>query len=255
VPENLQAELEFAFRLADAADTITLPRFRATDLAVETKPDRTPVTEADRASERAIRDLVEAERPHHVVSGEEFGQVDAAPARWIVDPIDGTANYLRGVPVWATLLALELDGRLAVAVVSAPAMRFRWWATRGGGAFDSTGRQLHVSNVRALSDAHVLCSGDDLMAGIPGWETLRASVWRTRGFGDFWQHLLVAQGAAEFAIDPVVAEYDIAAPTLIVEEAGGRVSDLAGVQGIKQPAGYSSNGVLHDEILEILRRD
>jgi histidinol-phosphatase len=112
-----------------------------------------------------------------------------------------------------------------------------------------------VSKVRDLGDAHVLCSGDNLMAGVPGWETLRAAVWRTRGFGDFWQHMLVAQGAAELAIDPVVAEYDIAAPTLIVEEAGGRVTDLAGVQGIKQPAGYSSNGVLHDEVLAILRAE
>ncbi len=246
-------ELTFALELADAADTLTLARFRATDLVVDRKPDRTPVTEADRAAEQVIRDLVGEHRPGHVVSGEEYGEVLEAPMRWIVDPIDGTANYLRGVPIWATLLALELDGELVVAVVSAPAMGQRWWATRGGGAFDSSGRRLQVSQIADLADAQVLTSSDDLNAGLPGYPRLREKVWRTRGFGDFWQHILVAQGAAEVAMDPVLAEYDIAAPTLIVAEAGGRTTDLSGIAGTRRNAGYSSNGILHDEVLAILR--
>lgn len=253
------SDLALACELADIADAISLARYRARDLVVDTKPDRTFVTEADRAAERAIRDRIAHERPEHVVSGEEFGEVRGGTHRWIVDPIDGTANYLRGVPVWAALLALEVHGELVVAVVSAPALHRRWWATRGGGAFmvnEAGGAEpISVSGISALEDAQVLYSDSpDRKAVEAGYARLSERVWRTRGFGDFWQHMLVAEGAAEAAIDPGgLKEYDLAAPRLIVEEAGGRLTDLDGVATACGGSGVSTNGLVHDEVLEILR--
>lgn len=253
-----EEELALALELADVADAITLAQFRSRDFVVETKPDRTFVTDADRAAELEIRDRLGNHRPHHVVSGEEYGEVTDGTHRWIVDPIDGTANYLRGVPVWATLIALEAHGDLVVAVVSAPALGQRWWAIRGGGAFMKRGRgratALSVSGIASVGDAHVLTSGDAGMLALePGYGRLRDRAWRTRGFGDFWQHMLVAEGAAEVAIDPVgLQEYDLAAPRLVVEEAGGRFSDLAGVSTACGGSAVSSNGLVHDEVLAIL---
>lgn len=256
---DLPPLLALAFDLCDLADEITLGSFRAPDLEVGTKPDRTFVTEADRSAERAIRDGIARVRPDDVVSGEEYGHLDGGDFRWIVDPIDGTNNYLRGVPVWATLLALEVHGDLAVAVVSAPALHRRWWATRGSGAFmtDEGGAvvPLRVSSIADLSDAHVLYSSDGVAASplARGYEQLQLRSWRSRGFGDFWQHMLVAEGAAEVAIDPVgLQEYDLAAPRLVVEEAGGRLTDLAGIATARGGAGISTNGLLHDEVLAIL---
>jgi histidinol-phosphatase len=188
-----------------------------------------------------------------VVSGEEFGEVSAGEYRWILDPIDGTKNYVRGVPVWATLIALEIRGALSVAVVSAPALGQRWHATREGGAFAADGRRMRVSAVSTFADAQVFTAGDkDLRTMVPGYDAFVEKVWRTRGFGDFWQHILVADGAADVAIDPVLSEYDIAAPMLIVEEAGGRVTTLAGAHDMAGGSAVSTNGVLHDAVIAAL---
>jgi histidinol-phosphatase len=251
----MHADLSFALRLADLADAVTVERFRADDLVVETKPDLSPVTEADRAVERLLRKRIGEERPGHGVVGEEFGADQPGSARWILDPIDGTKNYLRGVPVWATLIALEREGRVEVGVVSAPALHRRWWAARGSGAFVN-GRRMRVSQVADLADA-VLS-----YASLTSWErhglgeqflTLARSCWRTRGFGDFWSHMLVAEGAADLAVEPEVELWDLAAPQVIVEEAGGRFTDLGGTP---TPAGgsvVSSNGLLHDRVVTTLR--
>jgi histidinol-phosphatase len=251
----MHADLSFALRLADLADAVTVERFRADDLVVETKPDLSPVTEADRAVERLLRKRIGEERPGHGVVGEEFGADQPGSARWILDPIDGTKNYLRGIPVWATLIALEREGRVEVGVVSAPALHRRWWAARGEGAFVN-GRRIRVSQVANLADA-VLS-----YASLTSWErhglgeqflTLAGSCWRTRGFGDFWSHMLVAEGAADLAVEPEVELWDLAAPQVIVEEAGGRFTDLGGTP---TPAGgsvVSSNGLLHDQVVTTLR--
>jgi histidinol-phosphatase len=251
----MHADLAFALELADLADAITTERFQADDLAVETKPDLSPVTEADRAVEQVLRKRIGEERPGHSVVGEEFGADRPGSARWILDPIDGTKNYVRGLPVWATLIALERDGRVEVGVVSAPALQRRWWAARGQGSFVD-GRRIHVSRVADLGDA-VLS-----YASLTSWEqhgmgeeflTLARACWRTRGFGDFWSHMLVAEGAADLAVEPEVEVWDLAAPQVIVEEAGGRFTNL---DGIPTPAGgsvVSSNGLLHDRVLSTLR--
>lgn len=234
-------DLAFALRLADAADALTTERFRATDLRVETKPDLTPVTDADRAVERALRELVAGERPGETVLGEEEGD-DGGETRWIVDPIDGTRNFLRGLPVWATLVALEREARVVCGVVSAPALGHRWWASAGGGAFRD-GEPIHVSAVPRLEDASVTCTlARDLVAVEP-------LVWHLRGFGDFWQHVLVAEGALDAAVDAGLALWDYPAPALVVEEAGGRVSSPAGGPPGPGEQLVTSNGLVHDELL------
>ena len=235
---------------------ITLGRFRASDLVVETKPDLTPVSEADRAVEAAIRDLLAERAPDHAVFGEEYGGAELeAEHRWIVDPIDGTKNYVRGVPVWATLLALEHRGRIVAGVVSAPALGVRWWASRGGGAYRD-GEPIQVSNVATLDDAHLCFAWDTQVAFKDQLHTLSQRCWRTRGFGDFWQHMLVADGSADVAVDPVVAYWDIAALIPIIEEAGGQWSAL---EGLGDPRGatsfVSSNGRLHAAALDVLEDD
>jgi histidinol-phosphatase len=262
-------DLVLALELADVADEITLSRFRADDLVVETKPDLTPVSEADRAVEQALSERLAALRPGDAIFGEEYG-VSAAGSpeaahggrgrRWIVDPIDGTKGYVRGMSVWATLLALEENGEITVGVVSAPAMGRRWWAMRGGHAYTRDGpqaepRRLRVSAVSDLSDAQ-LCFG-----GLEDWRVigrldalleLGSRCWRTRGYGDFWQHMLVAEGAAELAADPLVALWDLAAPKVIVEEAGGRFTDLAWAGKGDGVSGLASNGRLHGVARAIL---
>jgi histidinol-phosphatase len=216
----VSADLAFACELADLADSLSLPRFRAEDLHVETKPDLTPVTDADRTVERALRERIAAERPGDGVVGEEEGE-DETAVRWILDPIDGTRNFARGVPVWATLIALERDGALVCGVASAPALRQRWWAARGEGAWRD-GHRLHVSAVRELADASVSCShGSDLAR-------LEPFVWHARGLGDFWQSMLVAEGALDVAVDARLALWDFAPFVPLVEEAGGRVTALDG---------------------------
>jgi histidinol-phosphatase len=212
---RVSADLELALSLADLADAVSLPRFRAADLRVETKPDLTPVTDADRAVERALRERLARERPHETILGEEEGGADA-PVRWVLDPIDGTKNFARGVPVWATLIALERDGGAVCGVASAPALGRRWWAARGEGAYRD-GERIRVSRVAELGDATVSCSyGFDLAA-------LEQHARHARGFGDFWQHMLVAEGAVDLAVDADLARWDVAAVEAIVGEAGGRV--------------------------------
>jgi histidinol-phosphatase len=292
-------DLELALELCDLADSITIKAFRRPDLAVETKPDLTPVTEADRQVELSIREELGRRRPDDVIVGEEFGESGTTgtagttgttgsagtagtgtmpPRRWIIDPIDGTKNFVRGIPVWATLLALESGGALTVGVVSAPALGRRWWASRGrgahagptgvgagGGAAPGPGSPIdgspsnvspiHVSSVSRIADAQLS------NASLAGWEEhggpsrvveLALRCWRDRAFGDFWSHMLVAEGACEIALDPIVSLWDLAAIQVIVEEAGGRFTDLSGIARAHGGSAISSNGLLHDEALAIL---
>ena len=253
-------DLALALSLADTADAITMARFLAADLTVTTKPDLTPVSDADRSVEAQIRDIVAGLRPGDAVLGEEYGETGGGARRWIVDPIDGTKNFVRGVPVWATLIALEVDGEVTVGVVSAPALHRRWWAARGSGAWTgnaTSARRLSVSSVGALSDAflsYASIGGWDEIGRAAQFEALLAKVWRTRAFGDFWSHMLVAEGAVDIACEPEVSVWDLAALSVIVEEAGGRFSDLDGVRGSRGGTVLTTNGALHDEALATLRR-
>jgi histidinol-phosphatase len=244
---RVSPDLELALRLADAADAISLPRFRS-GLAIETKPDLTPVTEADRAVEAELRRLLAEARPGDAILGEEGGADGAGSRRWIVDPIDGTRNYARGVPVWATLVALETDGVVALGVISAPALRGRWWAERGGGAY-TNGEPMHVSAIGRVEEAVLSFAIDDEVPAL----ALRA--WHARGLGDFWAHMLVAEGAVDGAIDAVgISEWDVAAVQVIVEEAGGRFSDFGGSSRIDSGTAVTSNGLLHEELLAAVAR-
>ncbi|MDP3712419.1 MAG: histidinol-phosphatase [Mycobacteriales bacterium] len=255
----MSPDLQLAHDLADAADAISLARFRALDLRVDTKPDLTPVSDADTAVETAIRVLLGAQRPDDAVLGEEEGLVGSGPRQWVVDPIDGTKNFVRGVPVWATLIALQVDGAVRVGVVSAPALGRRWWAARGEGAWAgpdrNAGSRLAVSGVARLEDASLSYSsltGWDAQGRLPGLLDLSARCWRTRAYGDFWSHCLVAEGAVDASCEPEVNLWDLAALQPIVEEAGGRFTDLA---GDARPDGGSvvcSNALLHDEVLDAL---
>ena len=232
-----------------------MSRFRADDLRIDRKVDTTHVTEADHAAEVLIREGIQAARPGDAVLGEEFGVDGSSRRRWIIDPIDGTASYVRGLPIWGTLIALEEDGELTVGVVSAPALHMRWYAARGEGAF-ANGRPIQVSAVSDLADAQ-LCYSD-----LPSWTTYRTtaqpmidllhSVWRTRGVGDFLQHMLVAEGAADVAAEPIVNLWDLAPILVIVEEAGGRFTNLEGERTADGGSAVSSNGLLHDEVLAVL---
>ena len=255
-------DLALALLIADRADAITMDRFNARDLVVETKPDLTPVSDADKAVERMIRDLVAAERPGDGVLGEEYPElVGHDGRRWIVDPVDGTKNFVRGVPVWSTVIGLQdEDGRMVVGVVSAPALSRRWWATLGGGSWvnepgGAEPRRLHVSQVSSLADASLSCSDTQWVPAEhqPRWDALRHSVWRNRAYGDFWSHLLVAEGAVDIAVEPELNLYDIAGVSIIVTEAGGRFTGLNGVDGPAQGNGLATNGVLHDAVLAALR--
>jgi histidinol-phosphatase len=239
------ADLDFALSLADLADSISLPRFRALDLRVETKADLSPVTDADRAVERALRERVAAERPGDGVFGEEEGD-EGGDVRWILDPIDGTRNFSRGIPVWATLIALERSGEVVCGVVSAPALGRRWWAARGEGAF-ADGQPIRVSGIAALSEA-VACAthARDLVS-------LEPHAWHARGLGDFWQHVLVAEGSVDAAVDAELALWDYAAVSLVVTEAGGRCTALDGRPPRADEQVVSSNGLLHDDVLQRLQ--
>jgi histidinol-phosphatase len=240
-------DLELALELADAADAITLSRFRAADLVVETKPDRTPVTEADRAVEDELRRILAERRPGHCIVGEEGGATgDGAGPRWIIDPIDATKNYLRGIPLFATLIALEGE----VAVVSAPALAKRWWASRDGGAFNDE-RRLRVSGVAQVEDAVITYTSLD------GFDDrffrLAERSWAARGFGDFWQYMLLAEGAVDACVETAANLWDLAAPKLIVEEAGGRLTDLSGADRADGGNALASNGLLHAAVSDALR--
>ena len=253
----MNSDLELALKMADVADQLSMSRYRALDLSVETKPDFTPVTEADRAVETAIRDLLASNRSGDGVIGEEFPNTNEAASRtWIIDPIDATKNYVRGVPVWGTLIALAVNGEPVVGVVSAPAMARRWWASPEDGAFtrdvDGSIRKISPSKVQSLSDASFSYSdpiGWDLF-GKDSLEKITNAVWRTRGYGDFWSHLLVAEGAVDIAAEPSLALWDMAAIDIIVREAGGTFTDLSGAAGPHGKSAVSSNSLLHSAALK-----
>jgi histidinol-phosphatase len=251
------AELDFALTLADLADDISMARYRAQDLAIETKPDLTPVTEADRETELKLRQSIQSAYPMDGILGEEFGAINPEANRvWILDPIDGTKNYVRGVPVWATLISLVENNQPIVGVVSSPALGRRWWASKNSGAFtqdcDGTIRKLAVSKVSNLADASFSYS-DEI-----GWENfgngnafsnLKETVWRTRAYGDFWSHLLVAEGAVDVAAEPSLNKWDMAANNIIVSEAGGKVTGFHGGDPFEELSALTTNGLLHDACL------
>ena len=238
----MSPDLALALRLADAADAISLPHFRS-GLAIETKADLTPVTEADRAVEAELRRILADERPDDAILGEEQGAAGTGSRRWILDPIDGTRNYARGIPVWGTLVALEENGVVDVGVVSAPALGHRWWAERGQGAF-ANGERIRVSAVSEVEEAVLSFSIDN---EVP---PLARRAWHARGLGDFWAHMLVAEGAVDGAVDSIgVSEWDLAAVQVVVEEAGGRFSDFSGASRIDTGSAVTSNGLVHDELL------
>jgi histidinol-phosphatase len=254
---DLDAWLALAQAACDEADTIARSVFRR-DLEISTKPDRTFVTQADTAIERAIRARIQAAYPDHGLVGEEYGtEAGDAATRWYIDPIDGTHNFIRGVPLFGTLLAVEHDRELQAAVLSAPALRERWWARRGGGAWaqgadEPAPRRIRVSRVRKLEDAQVLYgSGHDIEeSGLaPGFHALLGDVWRERGFGDFWGYALLAEGAAEAMVEVDLSSWDAAAPTVLIEEAGGRVTDFNGRRAIDSGTFLATNGPLHEEVL------
>jgi len=249
-------DLRLAHVLADQADAITTSRFKALDLRVTAKPDRTPVTDADTAVEDAIRAMLARTRPRDAVHGEEREDSGWGPRRWVIDPIDGTANYLRGVPVWASLIGLMHGDQVVVGVVSAPALGRRWWAGLGAGAF--TGRTLlqptpcRTSAVATIEDASLSYSS------IGGWVEsgrgqqfvdLMRDCWRTRAYGDFWSYMLLAEGAVDIATEPELALHDMAAVSIVVTEAGGRFTNLDGRPGPHGPGAIATNGLLHDEVV------
>lgn len=241
---GLADDLTLALELADAADRISLHYFRSERLVIDTKPDLTPVSQADKEVEQAIRRILQEQRPGHAVLGEEYGGDSAGGPRWIVDPIDGTKRYIRGVPLFATLLALETDGDLVLGVVSAPALGRRWWAARGLGAF-ADGRPIQVSHIQQLGDAHISIASLDswLTRGLFNrLEDIGQSVWSSTGYGDFLSHMLVAEGAAEAALEPAGELWDFAPLKVIVEEAGGRFTDFAGTVTAGGGNALSSNG-------------
>ncbi|HSP38275.1 MAG TPA: inositol monophosphatase family protein [Frankiaceae bacterium] len=259
---NRSSDLQLALELADVADRITLARYAAVDLVVETKPDSTPVSDADTAVESALRSRLAQTHSGDAILGEEEGFSGAPDTerRWVIDPVDSTKNFIRTVPVWATLIALEVRDRVEVGVVSAPALGIRWWAARGQGAWRSDGtaaepRRLQVSRVAALADASLSyssLSGWEEQARLTGFLDLTRAVWRTRAYGDFWSHCLVAEGAVDVSTEPEVSHWDLAPLQVIVEEAGGRFTDLSGAPGPDGGSVVVSNGLLHDEALRLL---
>lgn len=251
----MNADLRLSLELADAADAITLRHFQSATLAVRTKIDMTPVSEADEAVEIAIRERLGFERPHDGIVGEEFGTSGSGNRRWILDPIDGTRSYVRGIPVYATLIALVEDDLPVVGVVSAPAMSRRWWASRDEGAFCNQ-RAICASSIDDLAEAHIAydsITDHDRHGSTEAILALIRKCSRARGYGDFWSHMLVAEGAIEIAVEPFVAAWDMAPIQIIVEEAGGRFTDLQGRATFDGGSGVSTNGLLHDAVLECFR--
>lgn len=252
-------DLRLAHVLADDADALTMARFKALDLHVMTKPDLSPVTDADQAVEEGIRRTLSRARSRDAILGEEQGSSGHSQRRWIVDPIDGTKNFVRGVPVWATLIALEVDAEVVVGVVSAPALNRRWWAAKDGGAWTGTSllraSAIQVSDVSRIEDASFSYSSLD------GWEehgqlddflSLSRRCWRTRAYGDFWSYMLLAEGAVDIAAEPELELYDMAALDVIVREAGGIFTSLEGEPGPTGGNALATNGKLHDQALAFL---
>lgn len=256
VDQSLLDDLRLAHVLADNADSLTMTRFKAQDLQVTTKPDLTPVSDADVAVEEAIRRTLRRARPRDAVHGEEGSDTGWGPRRWVIDPIDGTKNFVRGVPVWATLIALMQGEEVVVGLVSAPALQKRWWASKGNGAFTGktlmSASRISVSRVDAVADASLSYSS------IGGWVNsgrgqafvdLLRDCWRTRAYGDFWSYMLLAEGAVDIATEPELALHDMAALVPIVTEAGGRFTNLDGRDGPVGPGALVTNGLLHNEML------
>ena len=266
--EKYVSDLELIRRIGKAADAVSMARFLSMDLVIETKPDSTPVTDADKATEKCTREILETERPEDGILGEEFGaDITGKKRYWVIDPIDGTKSFLRGLPVWSTLIALvEVDGdkhEVVVGLVSSPALARTWFATKGGGAyatFDSDSnphkgapRKISVSKVSQIKDAHLGYS-DFIGFGehLAGFQSLFNEAWRTRAVGDFWSHMLVAEGVMDVAIEPSLALWDMAPLDVIVREAGGTYTDLAGVPGPFGKSGVTTNGLLKDEVIKRL---
>lgn len=255
-------DLHLAHTIADQVDPLTQAHFDNQDFEIETKPDLTPVTVADREAERLIRDYLSRARTRDSVLGEEFGTTGHSPRQWIIDPIDGTKNFVRGVPVWASLISLAEDGEVVVGLVSAPALGKRWWAVKGGGAWSgrslALARQLHVSSVADLEDASLSYSS---LSGwvdrrrLRGMLSLMQGCWRTRAYGDFWSYMLLASGAVDVAAEPELEVYDMAALVPIVSEAGGRFTSLAGEPGPWGGDAVATNGPLHDAVLTLLAEE
>ncbi|HSE71922.1 MAG TPA: histidinol-phosphatase [Nocardioidaceae bacterium] len=259
MPSNFTDDLRLAHVLADDADSLTTSRYKALDLHVVKKPDLSPVTDADQSVEEGIRRTLSRARPRDAVTGEEQGSTGHGQRRWVVDPIDGTKNFVRGVPVWATLIALMVDEEVVVGCVTAPQLNRRWWASKGGGAW--TGRSLlkatecRVSDVSRLEDASLSYSS------LSGWEererlddflALSRRCWRTRAYGDFWSYMLVAEGAVDLAAEPELEVYDMAALDVIVREAGGTFTGLDGVPGPFGGNALATNGKVHEQALAYL---
>jgi len=258
--DGVRADLAVALELAKRADAITVDRFGALDLRIDTKPDLTPVTDADEAVEAGLREILAAQRPGDAVLGEEYGGTAAFHGRqWVIDPIDGTKNFVRGVPVWASLIALLEDGVPVVGVVSAPALNRRWWAGRGLGAYAAVGDAVpHPLSVSAVAD---LASASLSFSSLSGWADLGLrdefigltdAVWRVRGYGDFFSYCLVAEGAVDIAAEPEVKLWDLAPLDILVREAGGVFTNLAGADGPHGGNAVATNGLLHDAVLASL---
>jgi histidinol-phosphatase len=257
---GLTDDLRLAHLLADDADSITMNRFKALDLYVTSKPDLTPVSDADTAVEEALRRTLGRARPRDAVQGEELAATGWGPRRWVIDPIDGTKNFIRGVPVWATLIALMINDEVVLGVVSAPALGRRWWASAGSGAYAGkslmSGTACHVSDVTRIEDASLsyasVSSWVDAGQGQEFVDLLR-SCWRTRAYGDFWSYMLLAEGGVDIACEPELALHDMAACAIVVAEAGGRFTDVTGRDGPLGTGAYATNGRLHDAVLSQLR--
>ncbi len=256
---NFTDDLRLAHVLADDADSLTASRYKALDLHVVNKPDLSPVTDADESVEEGIRRTLSRARPRDAVLGEEYGSSGFGQRRWVVDPIDGTKNFVRGVPVWATLIALMVQDEVVVGVVSAPQLNRRWWAAKGSGAW--TGKSLLRATECRVSDVAQLEEASFSYASLGGWEqrdrledvlALSRRCWRTRAYGDFWSYMLVAEGAVDIAAEPELAVHDMAALDVIVREAGGRFTSLDGTPGPLGGNALASNGRLHDRVLAFL---
>lgn len=254
-------DLRLAHVLADAVERSTLELFGSPDLEVTAKEDGSLVTQADRHTEELLRHQLTRTRPRDVVQGEELATTGHGNRRWVLDPIDGTVNYIRGVPVWATLIGLIVDDEAVMGLVSAPALGRRWWAGRGSGAWTgrslSRAKRITVADTSRIEHASLSSSGLGSWAShrlAPGLDDLASRCWRTSGYGDFWQHCLVAEGALDIAVDHSLALHDMVALAPIVDEAGGRFSDLDGVDGPFGDSGLSTNGRLHDDVLSLVHR-